>query len=42
MLHSGLQNEISSVCEISSGLGKLHQKHKENPSTQDSLVRLRH
>ena len=29
MLHSKLQN----VCEISSGLGKLQQKHKENPST---------
>lgn len=39
ILHSGLQNP---ECEISSGLGKLHQKHKENPSTQDSLEKLRH
>jgi len=38
MLHSELQN----VCEISYGLGKLQQEHKENPSAQDSLLRLRY
>lgn len=37
MFHSELQN----VFQISSGLGKLQQKHKENPLTQDLLLRLR-